>query len=139
MWTWQRLLQRCNFSSCEVLLIDAEGYDAKILRSVVKHCRSHPGSWPDLIQFETMGHADSIEGKGAEWGAIELLKKHGYVLLSFSDHDTHLAHEDKMARLDTWLASSWKCTNCARTKVFPYVTDDGVVICSECQSALRQQ
>ena len=74
MWTWQRLLQRCNFSSCEVLLIDAEGYDAKILRSVVKHCRSHPGSWPDLIQFESMGHADSIEGKGAEWGAIELLK-----------------------------------------------------------------
>ena len=51
---------------CEVLAVDAEGYDTKILRSLIAYCRKHPEQWPELIPFETMGHCDRHEEACAE-------------------------------------------------------------------------
>ena len=86
LWTWSKLVSKCNFRSCEILLVDAEGYDTQILRSVVAHCRQNPNSWPGLIQFETMGHCDELEGYGAEWAVVETLESEGYQLVHFSHH-----------------------------------------------------
>ena len=75
VWSWWRLAEQCNFIGCEVLVIDTEGSDAEILRSMIEYCQRTPSAWPDLIQFETMGHCDKKEGRGAGRGVIETLEK----------------------------------------------------------------
>merc|ERR1719277_2421825 len=39
VWSYGRLAKALDFCGCEVLLIDAEGHDTKILRSLIWHCR----------------------------------------------------------------------------------------------------
>ena len=74
VWSYGRLADCCDFCGCELLLIDAEGHDVEILRSMIKHCREREAqnecAWPDLIVFETMGHCDRHEGSGAEGAMI---------------------------------------------------------------------
>ena len=47
-----------NFRGTDVLMIDAEGHDCQILQSMIDHCETagDDSLWPDVIQFETMGH-----------------------------------------------------------------------------------
>ena len=90
VWTWWTLAEKCNFIGCEVLVIDTEGSDAAILRSMIEYCQRTPSAWPDLIQFETMGHCDEKEGWGTEWGVIEMLQKKGYMLVNTGRHNSHL-------------------------------------------------
>ena len=64
----------------EVLIIDAEGHDCRILQSMIDHCAVYPGAWPDAIQFETMGLNDMQGSYNTEEHILDLLNKHGYVL-----------------------------------------------------------
>ena len=64
----------------EVLLIDAEGHDCRILQSMIDHCAVYPGAWPDVVQFETMGLNDMQGSYNTEEHMLDLLNKHGYVL-----------------------------------------------------------
>ena len=93
VWSWQKLQKECKFKGCEVLCIDTEGYDVKILRSLISHCSKNTDEWPYLIQFETMGHCDRLENRQAEWGVIEELCKYGYKLVHQSSLNSHLVRK----------------------------------------------
>mmetsp|Transcript_40609 Transcript_40609/g.130670 ORF Transcript_40609/g.130670 Transcript_40609/m.130670 type:complete len:317 (+) Transcript_40609:122-1072(+) len=134
VWSYGRLARSLNFAGCEVLMIDAEGQDAQILRSVITHCRTHPYEWPGLIQFETMGHCDRLEGASVEWAVIHSLEAHGYLLVGYSYRDTHLACKEAMEgseRLRQWV-SSWVCDHCRRGQRFPYVSTESGIYCKRC-------
>ena len=90
VWSWQKLVTEYNFRGCEVMLLDAEGCDTKILRSLISFCHDHPDHWPDMIQFETMGHCDSIEGDGAEKATLDSLQREGYTHVALSDHNSYV-------------------------------------------------
>jgi len=134
VWTWERLSKQCMFHGCEVLLIDTEGYDTQILRSLITYCMSWPDAWPDLIQFETMGHCDRKERCSAEWDAIKSLEAQGYVLVHWSGHNSHLVfctalrHE---SRLQDWVGG-WSCSLCRKTWQLPYTTETGQTLCRHC-------
>ena len=93
VWSWHKLQKECKFKGCEVLCIDTEGYDAKILRSLISRCSENTGDWPYLIQFETMGHCDRLENRQAEWEVIEELCKYGYKLVHQSSLNSHLVRK----------------------------------------------
>ena len=121
-WSWATLARQLNFSGCQVLLIDAEGHDASILRSMLDHCEGRPDEFPEVIQFETRGHCDRVEGSSSELQIIDALQDAGYLLLSFSHADTHLVLRSafqRRRRLRRW-ASAWACTTCWRKSRFPY-------------------
>jgi len=132
IWSYTRLATEFNFVGCEILMIDAEGYDASILRSVIQHCRQDQKAWPHLIMFETMGHCDALEGPGTEWSVIAELKQEGYLLVSYSCANTYLVWADAFRQkqvLQDW-ASEWKCLNCSQDgrneRVFPFVDHHGI-------------
>jgi len=135
VWTWSSLSRSCHFRGCEVLLVDTEGYDAQILRSLIKHCRWDPESWPWLIQFETMGHCDKLEGQGTEWAIIGALEAEGYRLVNYSYHNTHLVLETALRsepRLEAWVGS-WKCRDCHRSWALPYISTGEGIYCKRCR------
>lgn len=135
IWSWSRLVEACNFRGCEVLLIDTEGHDAQILRSMIQHCRRDPEAWPDVIQFETMGHCDQLEGRGTEWRVIKDLQMEGYRLIGYSYHNSHLAREVALRRerrLEEW-AAKWACRICGVRWKFPYITDHEGIHCRWCK------
>jgi hypothetical protein len=134
VWSYGRLARSLNFAGCEVLMIDAEGQDAQILRSVITHCSTHTCEWPGLIQFETMGHCDSLEGASVEWAVIHSLEAHGYLLVGYSYRDTHLASKEAMEgseRLREWVYG-WVCDRCRRRQQFPYVSTKSGIYCKRC-------
>ena len=142
VWTWGHLSNVSNFHGCEVLLIDTEGYDTQILRSLIQYCHSRPSEWPQLIQFETMGHCDELEGTGSEWATVEALEVEGYTLVNFGHHNTYLVLAQalkKEHRLQKWLWT-WRCTHCRASweeddwqHVLPFTTDRTGTYCQRCR------
>jgi len=142
VWTWARLSWELNFSGCELLIVDTEGHDAAVLRSMIAHCTKKkrenslsPSPWPDVIQFETMAHCDKVEGHGTEWGVITLLQNAGYVLVHYSRHNSHLVFGEvleKEHRVWRW-AESFVCCCCGCRGKYPYVSDSDMhVYCRPC-------
>jgi len=134
VWSWRKLVEACNFEGCELLIVDTEGYDAKILRSMLKYCREYANAWPSLIQFETMGHCDQAEGAGTEWSVIHELEIAGYVLIGYSKWNSHLvwSHAPQRSRkLKSWL-EEWICSKCWRRNAFPYITNATGTHCRQC-------
>jgi len=134
---WSSLVKTAKFEGCEVLLVDAEGHDASILRSMLKHCKHRQKELPDLIQFETRGHCDSCEGHEAEWQIIELLQSSGYILVAYSHHDTHLVHRLALQQrweLQSWV-DGWVCRSCKRKGRFPYTWGKSGTYCKPCCDA----
>ena len=140
IWSYDKLAWNLNFVGCEVLMIDAEGHDAQILRSVIRHCKKTPRAWPRLIQFETQGHCDTLEGCGTEWGVIRSLQEEGYLFVAYSKYDTHLAHRKTLRqdpRLRRWV-HSWCCNHCRKYRRFPYVVGTNwEVFCRSCMTTGR--
>ena len=113
--TYGALSQRLHFSGVEVLLIDAEGFDCQILRSMLDYCNREggEGSWPDVIQFETMGHSDMIDGRGSEDAILDCLRQAGY-LLAASGNNTQVVREEAMrteTRVARWV-DTFHCERC---------------------------
>ena len=67
------LAQQLNFTGCQVLLVDTEGHDTSILRSMLAHCEGKPDELPEVIQFETRGHCDKMEDSSSEQQIIDAL------------------------------------------------------------------
>ena len=126
VWTYDRLACELNFLGCEVLIIDAEGSDTGILRSMVEHGRKEArqgrNAWPYVIQFETMGHCDNLEGTNAEWDVIALLESEGYTLVAYSDYNSQLVHEKawEIPRIESW-ANMFQCVCCKIRWTYPFI------------------
>ena len=101
LFSFSDLLQYHNCRGCQVLIIDAEGADCTILRSMLSACTGRGRiRYPWVIRFETRGHGDYKERdqhEHAEESTVEELRKHGYLLLQ-ADGDTTLIHGPAMHR-----------------------------------------
>ena len=105
--TYGALTDKLSFGGVEVLMIDAEGHDCQILLSMIDHCTA-PGNhdhWPDIVQFETMGHSDKIYGEGSEVAIIRELESHGYTVAHWSPNDTQMVRTMALyaeSRIEGW-------------------------------------
>jgi hypothetical protein len=134
VWTYDRLARTFNFEGCEVLLIDTEGNDCAILRSMLHHCRRNPRAWPHVIQFESMGLCDNIEGEGAEHRMVRRLQNEGYQLVNWSYWNSHLVHRRALRvipRLRHWV-HSWYCTSCLVRDDLPFYSNHHGIFCRAC-------
>ena len=141
VWTWGKLVHELNFNGCEVLIVDTEGYDARVLRSMISHClererESSADVWPKVIQFETQGHCDKLEGRAAEWQIICALEEVGYTLIHYSYYNTHMARTQELlqnCRVKYW-AGSLLCGKCWKRHAYPYLTAcrDRKIYCRSC-------
>ena len=89
-----------------------------------------------MIQFETQGHCDKLEGGGAEWEIIAALEKVGYTLVHYSYYNTHLARTKELfqnGRVKYW-AGSLLCSWCWTRHAYPYLTAQGdrKIYCRAC-------
>ena len=141
VWSWGKFAQRLNFGGCELLVVDTEGFDVRILRSMIAHCsyceRSNGTDvWPYVIQFETQGHADALAGDKAEWHIINELVDCGYTLVHYSYYNSHLVRSMKLKdgeQINGW-ARTFVCSLCGIRDLYPYVTasEDWKVYCHFC-------
>ena len=134
VWSWEKLVMEYNFVGCEVMLLDAEGCDTKILRSLISFCHDHPDHWPDMIQFETMGHCDSIEGFGAEKATLDSLEREGYTHVAVSDHNSYVMRTsllEKERRFQDWIYK-WRCQTCYTKWCLPYLSNHMGTYCKTC-------
>lgn len=133
LWTWERLVEQLGFKGCEVLIIDTEGFDVEILRSLAKYCAYRPEELPWVIQFESNGLCNARAGYNCEWYIIPELEKLGYVLLA-RGRDTYLclkgAHS---AALNAWL-DAWACVRCGYKKPPYSLTPEP--LCEYCAKSL---
>merc|ERR1712166_1509352 len=132
--SWGKLVKTLNFVGCEVLVVDAEGCDTKILRSLIAFCRENPEHWPELIQFETMGHCDRQEKLGAEKALIEAFQGNGYTVISLSDHNSYVINDaalEKEKRLQRWVYR-WVCYGCGQQWSMPYICCWKGIFSEEC-------
>ena len=139
MWTWAKLKQQLNFNGCELLIIDAEGHDTAVLRSLITHCKERKqmgiSEWPNVIQFETMGNCDKKEGYNVEWKVINTLEKEDYVLVHYSNYNSHLAY--RAAQYHNPFVKDWAetfcCKRCNSYHKYPYVTNCAITVhCETC-------
>ena len=137
--SYSGLVQLLNFSGTEVLIIDTEGQDCQILLSMIDTCSQHDdpeSAWPDVIQFESMGHCDEVDGGGAEASICQMLKQNGYVL-ACSGKDTQLVKGRVLqeSRIDRWV-QTFQCTRCF-AKGFcgmPFKWHSWTMLCRSCQN-----
>ena len=142
VWSYARLARELDFCGCEVLLIDAEGYDCQILRSMVNHCKKEDQcgreAWPNVVQFETMGHCDRREGDDAELNTIKLLEHHNYVLLYWTYYNTVLVRKLAWESLTSWV-DTLQCEECTKVDnhetILPFTGDGSSMYCWQCYKA----
>ena len=141
VWTFEKFALQLNFGGCEVLVVDAEGFDVRILRSMIAHCIKREGDenedvWPHVIQFETQGHADSLDGTHSEWRIVSELEYYEYTLVYYSYCNTYLARTCELRynqRVLQW-ARTLICVRCGRREMYPYLMArcDRKVYCQAC-------
>lgn len=113
--TFGALARTLRFIGAEVLLIDAEGYDCQILQSMIEYCNEVGDArcWPDVIQFETLGHSDKVEQDDVERKMVRALENSGYIVACYGN-DTQLvkfAALQEEARLEKWV-NMLRCQRC---------------------------
>lgn len=128
MHSFASILAHYNASSCELLLIDAEGGDCAVLRSMIQACSDGVvRSWPKVIRFETRGHADVMEQRrDTEESTIKALQQVGYLLVE-AGYDATLVHGPAMAlsnQLCAWADKYFTLTcNACRVTATPSSQD----------------
>ena len=96
--TFGDILKMTNSTGCELLIIDAEGADCEIIRSMVENCKSSRSpQWPRVILFESRGFGNSPGGPDEDQRIVLELMKHGYHLVH-SGGDTLLLHSREMRK-----------------------------------------
>lgn len=141
VWSWAKLAKTFNFVGCEVVLIDAEGCDTKILRSLLAFGREHPEHFPNLIQVETMGHCDRQEGLGSEKAVLDSFQQEGYSLVSLSDHNSYLVLDAALSierPLQKWVYK-WYCYICYGQWQMPYISNKKGIFCEQCHDQLIEE
>jgi hypothetical protein len=146
--TYSKLATFLNFVGVEVLMIDAEGHDCEILLSMIDHCSrfddKNEDHWPDIIQFETMGHSDKIYGDGSESKVIDkLCSTYGYTCAHWGPLDTQLV---KDRALREWYVREWTrslhCKHCSLRgeSGIPFSScrdPSGDMVCCDCDTAMH--
>ena len=134
VWSWSTLVREFNFGGCEILLVDAEGSDAKILRSLVQHCKTNPTHWPEMIQFETMGHCDVLEGQGTELRVLETLQGEGYKIITISEYNSIVIKASAIENEEKWrnVVGEWYCSNCKGKWLTPFYETRDNILCQWC-------
>ena len=95
-YTFGDILRMTNTTGCELMLIDAEGADCEILRSMVENCKSRrPPQWPRVILFESRGFGNTPGRPDEDERTVFQLMNHGYHLVH-SGGDTLLLHSQAM-------------------------------------------
>lgn len=121
-------------------MIDTEGHDAKIIRSMIQHCKEQDShnrcAWPDVIQFETCGVCDENEGEGTELAALrQLVSDGGYFLVMKQWMNTIMIRQkavDKSPHLRRWLDESY-CDICSKKNKWPLIlVNDDIMYCKSC-------
>ena len=116
--TYADIIQKHNCPGCEVLIIDAEGSDCAILRSMIHTCTTlEDAKWPWVIRFETLGHADFKERNRVEESTVQDLQSHGYLLVEVHWDATLVYGRPLCARLARWADKHFrlKCITCGST------------------------
>lgn len=121
IYTFGDILKMHNASGCEVLIIDAEGSDCAIIRSMIHSCARSLFSWPQVIRFETRGsnHCSNEDGVCEEEEDVLLqLQKNAYLLVELWG-DATLLHQPALSacpRLATWADTyfTMSCYVCSR-------------------------
>ena len=96
--------------------------------------RGNIATWPNVIQFEMLGHSDKIEGEGTEMQVTGELEEAGYKLVCYSHYNTHLVYQaaiEKNVLLRKW-TSRLQCSTCGIQKLYPYVFDGEYTYCKVC-------
>jgi len=97
--TFEEVLRIHNASGCEVLVIDAEGSDCAIIRSMLACCKKKHASWPWVICFETQSLANFKEdNQNLEEKIITLLQEEEYLLI-YAGRDAVLVHHPTLRQL----------------------------------------
>ena len=113
--SYERLHLMLNISGTELLIIDAEGYDCRILLSMIEYCSNKAEiTWPSIIQFETQGWCDTMDGPGTESAIIEKLQQHGY-FVGCSGLDTVMIRSCVVTQelsVQKWLNTELHCSWC---------------------------
>lgn len=122
VYTYKDILEMHNAAGCEVLIIDAEGADCAVLRSVIDACRYQGVPWPRAIRFETREIADYKEWGSVEEQTVQELQKEGYLLLDVGGDATlvYAPAMEQSASLAQW-ADKWftLCCYSCRWNAFP--------------------
>ena len=86
-YTFGEVLKMHSANGCEVLIIDAEGADCAILRSMLACCQTQQSPWPRAVRFETWGWEDGKErlSESSEYKEeeemIQILQQEDYLLV----------------------------------------------------------
>merc|ERR1712217_985405 len=136
VWNYGKLAKTYGFCGTELLMIDTEGHDTKIVRSMIDHCLEQETygrcSWPDVIAFETCGICDKTEGVGAESAAIKELEDVGYAVFIKHWMNTHMVRKSAIPYLAHWFQEIL-CTVCKSSKHWPLTMNPGwTVTCERC-------
>ena len=144
VWTYGKLAQAQQFFGCELLVIDAEGHDAAILRSMIKHCKEEEGAsdrnaWPDVICFESAGHCDRKEGAATEETIVGKLQECGYAMFAGDSMNTFMVNLralEQSQRLKTWL-DELLCPKCGYRGrcAWPIKSNGRAMTCTACTLA----
>jgi len=121
IYTFEDILKMYNATGCEVLIIDAEGSDCAIIRSMINSCERGLLSWPQVIRFETRGsnHCSNEDGVCEEEEDVLLkLQQHAYLLVELWG-DATLLHQPALSgchRLAAWADTYFtvSCYVCSR-------------------------
>mmetsp|Transcript_109764 Transcript_109764/g.321347 ORF Transcript_109764/g.321347 Transcript_109764/m.321347 type:complete len:368 (-) Transcript_109764:74-1177(-) len=139
VWSYGRLASSLDFCGCELLVVDAEGHDAKILRSMITHCREEEArgrcAWPDIVVFESAGLCDSKEGGESEADVIKQLESCGYFVLLRCKMNTDMVRREAVQQsehLQHWV-NSLVCHEC-RNQSCPMTICDKRTLCSCCSA-----
>ena len=140
IWTYRQLVQRLKFKGAQLLIVDAEGYDTAILRSVIDYCFEQQGKgsweWPDVICYEAQGHCDKKDGVRAEAAILESLQEVGYSALLLGGGTATLVHYLAYRWrqwLRNWVANHMHCTDCGRIDCWPFTMErGGKLYCAWC-------
>ncbi|CAJ1430109.1 unnamed protein product [Effrenium voratum] len=135
--TWTQLAAQVGFKGCEVLILDTEGFDVEILRSMMQHCERRPQELPWLIQFESNGLCNARAGYDCETEIMEELERVHYVCVG-KGRDSYCVLKDALPKswaLQKWL-ESWCCAECNARDCFPYVITPEV-LCQRCSKRSR--
>ena len=91
--TFEEIFKLTNASGCEILIIDAEGADSDILRSMIKACQKPGGiRWPRVISYETRGWGNTSSEPRKEEETLMMLQENQYLVV-FAGGDTILLHD----------------------------------------------
>lgn len=121
--TYAELCSEFKIDSVDILQIDTEGDDCLIIDGLIEAVNSELTSWPGIISFETLGHADKKYGAGIEAATIAKLQTYKYYVVAHSQQ-TSLVHHSVISPLRWWITATYPldqwCVNCDKDRWHVY-------------------